>query len=127
MLIFLIVTFNVELKREFLLNLLFRNKEDTISFKHDKHLNTSNRLLQNYPNPFVENTQIWYKTEENSSVDILISDLTGKKIRTIKQGTKENGMQCIDLQLKGIAPGTYFYSLIINGRICDTKKMSKLN
>lgn len=116
-----------ELKREFLLNLLFRTKEDTISFEHDKHLNTSNRLLQNYPNPFVENTQIWYKTEENSTVDILISDLTGKKIRTIKEGTKEKGMLCIDLQLKGISPGTYFYTLIINGRICDTKKMTKLN
>ena len=116
-----------ELKREFLLNLLFRTKEDTISFDHYNHLNTSNRLLQHYPNPFVENTQIRYETEENSSAEILISDLTGKKIRTFKEGIKEKGMQCIDLQLKNIAPGIYFYTLIINGRVYDTKKMTKLN
>lgn len=116
-----------EIDRELLLNLLFNHNHENKKPTTDIYFINSGELLQNFPNPFVENTQIWYKTDKESHVEILISDLSGKKIRTINEGFKEKGIQFIDLHLKGIAPGTYFYSLIINGRICDTKKMSKLN
>jgi hypothetical protein len=116
-----------EIDRELLLNLLFNHNQENKTPTTDIYFINSGELLQNFPNPFVENTQIWYKTDKESYVEILISDLSGKKIRTINEGIKEKGLHSMYLQLKGIAPGTYFYSLIINGRICDTKKMSKLN
>lgn len=80
-------------------------------------------LLQNVPNPFTESTQIWYKVEKRVDVCISITELTGKEIDKIEQGTKDKGTYKIDFVNSSLTPGTYFYSLILDGKNSDTRKM----
>lgn len=90
---------------------------------HNNPASSYGSLLHNVPNPFNENTQIWYRVETKSSVAISITDLTGKEIRKIEIGVKEKGTYKIDFSSSNISAGAYFYTLILNGRRCDTKKM----
>lgn len=109
--------------RDYLLSLL---PGETMSEK--LHQNLTNiaygSLLQNVPNPFSENTQIWYKIEKQVHVTISITDLTGKEMRQINEGIKDKGTYKVDFTNSDLVSGTYFYSLLLNGKLSDTKKMS---
>ena len=80
-------------------------------------------LLQNVPNPFKGKTQIWYKVEKQANVNISVIDMTGKEIKIIEQGLKDKGTYKADFVNSGLTPGTYFYSLELDGKKSDTKKM----
>jgi len=111
--------------RDYLLSLL---PGENISDKlHNDITNLSfGSLLQNVPNPFTGSTQIWYKVEKQADVTILITDLSGKEIQKIEQGTKDEGTYKVDLKNTQMAAGTYFYSLFLDGKKSDTKKMVNL-
>jgi len=79
--------------------------------------------LQNVPNPFTGSTQIWYKVEKKVNVTISITDLTGKEVQKIAQGIKGKGNYKVDFLNSGLTPGTYFYSLELDGKKSNTKKM----
>lgn len=81
-------------------------------------------LLQNNPNPFNLTTQIWYKIEKQSFVSISITDLNGKEVSLIKEGRKGIGEFRVDFTHANLAAGTYFYTLFLDGRKSDTKKMT---
>ncbi len=80
-------------------------------------------LMQNVPNPFISSTQLWYKIEKRVDVIISISDMSGKEIRKIEQGTKDSGTYKADILNTDLTPGAYFYTLILDGKRSDTKKM----
>jgi len=79
-------------------------------------------LLQNIPNPFNTKTTIRYFITENAtSASLMIFDMQGKYIKTYPIINKKEGSTEInggDLQ-----PGMYLYSLIIDGKEIDTKRM----
>jgi len=81
-------------------------------------------LLQNNPNPFNLTTQIWYKIEKQSFVSISITDLNGKEVSLIKEGRKGIGEFKVDFTHANLAAGTYFYTLFLDGRKSDSKKMT---
>lgn len=81
-------------------------------------------LFQNVPNPFRGNTQIWYRLENESTVQLNVYNYTGQLIRTINEGTKTKGNHHIDFDATGLKNGIYFYSISINGKITDSKKMT---
>ena len=85
-------------------------------------------LSQNYPNPFNPETQIWYSLHKAGDVNLVIYDLTGRKIKTLVNdqfpagihnavwdGLNNNGEQ--------VASGTYIYQLKVNG-LQFSKKMN---
>lgn len=108
--------------KDFLLSLL---PGEMMSYKLRTNLTNLayGSLLHNVPNPFSENTQVWYKIDEMVSVAISVTDITGKEIKMIDQGTKDKGTYMVDFVNTNLTPGTYFYSLLINGQKSDTKKM----
>lgn len=108
--------------RDYLLSLL---PGETMSDKlHNDLTNLSyGSLLQNIPNPFTGKTQIWYKVEKQANVNISVIDMTGKEIKIIEQGLKDKGTYKADFVNSGLTPGTYFYSLELDGKKSDTKKM----
>ncbi len=108
--------------RDYLLSLL-PGENMSNKLRNDITNLSTGSLLQNVPNPFTGNTQIWYKVEKKANVTISITDLTGKEIRKIEQGTKDKGTYKADFVNSALTPGTYFYSLIIDGQKSDTKKM----
>jgi parallel beta-helix repeat protein len=81
-------------------------------------------LLQNVPNPFKGNTQIWYKLESESTIELNVYNYTGQLIRSISERTKTKGNHFIDFDATGLKNGIYFYSININGQVTDTKKMT---
>ena len=82
------------------------------------------KLLQNNPNPFVDKTEIWFKIEKAANVMINISDQTGRVIKQLRPGFVNGGTSKVDFTSEGLASGMYYYSLVIDGNLSDTKKMT---
>jgi hypothetical protein len=78
-------------------------------------------LLQNSPNPFTNSTTIKYYLPASSQTAVLvIKDLNGKGFKTYNLASKIG-----EVVINGgeLPAGTYFYSLIVDGKTVDTKKM----
>ncbi len=79
-------------------------------------------LFQNSPNPFSQQTSIQYSIPTNTqSASIMVFDLTGKLIKTIPITSFGNGS--ITINGNELSPGMFVYSLIVDGKIVDTKRM----
>jgi hypothetical protein len=79
-------------------------------------------LKQNAPNPFTQNTIINYFIPQNAAKAFInITDMNGRLIKTFAATGKGNGQ----LMIEGgqLASGTYQYSLIVDGKPVETKKM----
>ena len=80
------------------------------------------RLEQNQPNPTASSTTIkYFVPEQTLKAVIKITNANSREIKSINISQKSNGQ--IILQTNDLTAGTYFYSLIIDGKNIDTKKM----
>lgn len=81
-------------------------------------------LYQNEPNPYTNTTNIRYFITDNvSEAKITFQDNTGKTFKEVKlTETGQGSLQVDGIDLKN---GIYTYSLVISGKIIDTKKMVK--
>jgi hypothetical protein len=59
---------------------------------------------------------------ENSQAEIIILMQEGKVVETIKLARKA-GHGSLKVSLGNLANGTYLYSLVIDGKVIDTKRM----
>ena len=80
-------------------------------------------LFQNYPNPFNPVTNIRYQISKNSLVKLKIYNILGKEIKQLVDQKQSAGEYKIEFDSKALPSGIYFYSLSIDYRIFDTKKM----
>jgi hypothetical protein len=79
-------------------------------------------LFQNAPNPFGEETSISYFLPQGSiNAAISISNASGAEVKNITLTEKGNGR--VILNLSGLNAGTYFYTLVVDGKRIDTKSM----
>ncbi len=78
-------------------------------------------LEQNAPNPFTSNTTIRYKVPAAGSATIMIANTAGNTVKTFNLTAKGNGS--VTVNANELAAGTYFYSLIVDGKKTDSKKM----
>jgi hypothetical protein len=79
-------------------------------------------LNQNTPNPFNKTTRIsYYVPGTTRNAVIRIADLSGRQIKSYTVGSGSE--QSLTLQAGELLPGTYTYSLVIDGKIIDTKKL----
>lgn len=80
------------------------------------------KLYSNIPNPFKEQTTISFFIPETSSrASIHIYNLQGKQIKQIN--IEERGNSSVVINGYELTPGMYMYSLIVDGKEVDTKKM----
>ncbi len=77
-------------------------------------------LGDNYPDPFTEQTTIPYKLPEETKGKIIITDVLGRTVEVITIVQEENE---IELKTNDWENGIYYYSLIISGKVIETKKM----
>ncbi len=83
---------------------------------------TSAVLYQNTPNPFNQSTEIRYYIPENSqSAQLCIYNLQGNQIKRIV--VAERGENSYLLSASELTAGMYLYTLIIDGKEIDTKRM----
>lgn len=80
-------------------------------------------LAQNYPNPFNPSTQIKYDIAKASYVQIKVYDVIGNEVATVIEGNLTAGKYSADFNASDLATGIYFYSLSVDGKKIDTKKM----
>ncbi len=79
-------------------------------------------LKQNHPNPFQAATTIPHFVPENVKEAILkITAANGQIVKTIRIESRGNGET--QLQTHALSPGTYFYTLILDGNLLETKSM----
>lgn len=79
-------------------------------------------ISQNVPNPFNQNTSISYLLPEKfSNAQIIITAENGTVIKSVKITGAGKGSLNIDAAT--LSSGAYNYSLIIDGKLIDTKKM----
>lgn len=83
-------------------------------------------LYQNTPNPFSQQTQIkCFIPDKAMASDIFIYDMQGTQIKKIQINGK--GIESINIQGSELKAGMYMYTLIIDGKEIDTKKMILTN
>jgi hypothetical protein len=99
------------------------NEQGNEASIHNIELANNAVLYQNAPNPFGEGTTIKYFIPENADAQIIFFDDFGNKIKEYKIGDK--GMGQLNVSSTNLAAGMYSYSLYVNGKIIDTKKMVK--
>ena len=79
-------------------------------------------LYQNNPNPFSSSTIIEMRIPASVKTAVLaIYDLTGRQLKAIQ--VEGRNMTSYSFSSHELVPGTYHYSLLIDGSVADTKTM----
>lgn len=80
----------------------------------------SGLLYQNAPNPFVYKTTIQYTLPDNYKyASHVFADASGHVLKTYNLYGK--GANILNIIPENFTPGTYFYSLVIDGEVISTK------
>jgi hypothetical protein len=81
------------------------------------------QLEQNIPNPFHENTTIrYYLPNGMRTASIVITDLSGVQLKTFDLGGT-SGFGQVLISGGAFAAGTYIYTLTVDGKVVDSKRM----
>ena len=91
-----------------------KNVSDGINFINEIKPNEFN-LLQNFPNPFNPQTNIFWSMPEDGQISIEIYNLNGQLIDILFNGYKKSGHHQIMWNATRFPSGIYFYRLSIDG------------
>ena len=80
------------------------------------------KLFNNYPNPFNNETTITFELSGPSDVRITVSDLLGRDILLLTNGSFDAGLHLVTFHPMSFASGVYFYRLEA-GKYVQTRKM----
>ena len=85
-------------------------------------------LKNNYPNPFNPDTHISYVLEKQENVEIRIYNVKGQLVKPFIRGFQNAGEHQViwnglDDNAHAVTSGIYFYTLNLNGKNIQTKKM----
>ena len=80
------------------------------------------RMDQNKPNPFSESTVIALNIPtETHSASIFIYDMSGKQVQSLP--VAERGETNITVYASDLSAGMYIYTLVVDGKVCVTRRM----
>ncbi|MCB9057454.1 MAG: T9SS type A sorting domain-containing protein [Calditrichae bacterium] len=81
------------------------------------------RLEENYPNPFNPETTIRYTLQDRANITLNVYDISGRLVSHLAQGLQNIGSHQVRFSATGLSSGVYFYSLIADGSLVQTRKM----
>lgn len=81
------------------------------------------QLYQNYPNPFNPGTTIGFQIPKSGFVSLKVFDVLGREAAYLINEPLKAGKYEIEWDAGNFSSGLYFYTLIADGKIIDTKKM----
>lgn len=73
------------------------------------------------PNPATETATLAYSLEAAAQVSLSVQDLLGRTLRVLPQGQLAAGPQTTQIDVKGLAPGTYIVSIRTEDKIGTTR------
>lgn len=87
----------------------------------------THKLYQNSPNPFNQKTTIKYSIKETgfSSASLVIFDMNGTLVK--QYSIDKSGENSIEINANELKAGMYIYTLIVNQKEIDSKRMILLN
>lgn len=101
---------------------ILKKLSDDQSSSMELNENKSALLKQNVPNPFGSNTSIEYRIPDTAKEGIIeVFSSTGQIIESVKVSP---GAGNIDINNNSMSSGQYFYRMIVDGEVIDTKKMT---
>ena len=93
-------------------------------FVYNSEIPDKYELHQNYPNPFNPSTIIRFDLPKAAKVTLKIYDITGRLINTLFNNDELNaGVFKYNFSGVNLASGVYFYSLLVDDNLIDSKKM----
>jgi hypothetical protein len=105
-------------------NYIFKST-DAVAIK--RKINIANHFFNIFPNPCCAESNFCFTLERECNVELLLSDMSGREIKKVIPGVKPAGTHTFQWNLRPIASGMYVYSLILDGKLADVKKMSVTN
>jgi photosystem II stability/assembly factor-like uncharacterized protein len=102
-----------------------------VNISHQEEITEDYELFQNYPNPFNPSTTITFYLSSPGDILLNVFDVSGKKVKVLKEGKEEAGTHSVIFDGKNLPSGIYFYELLLRetrgyeGKIIKkTKKMA---
>lgn len=83
------------------------------------------QIRQNYPNPCSDYAKIPVLLKQTSDVKLSVLDLEGRELKNYTIGNLSAGEQIIDMDVSGLAPGRYIYSVKVSN-LSGTFRQSKM-
>ena len=80
-------------------------------------------LKQNYPNPFNPVTHLGFGISDLKFVTLKVYDVLGNVVKFLVNEIKPGGSYEVEFNGEDLASGIYYYTLLVNGEVIDTKKM----
>jgi hypothetical protein len=102
------------------------NTSDKMAAQNNINLSDKNTIVlnQNVPNPFAENTVVTFNIPNTfTKAQVFFSTSDGKVINTFD--IKEKGEGRLNVFANDLSSGMYTYTLVVDGKTIDTKKMIK--
>lgn len=85
----------------------------------------SSQLMQNYPNPFIYNSDISIELNSSSEIELNLYNSLGEKLFEIAHGSYSTGIHTFTVDGSKLATGHYYYKLSSSDGVI-TKKMQKI-
>jgi len=98
------------------------SEEEEEEEEEDIDEEVSTKLMGNYPNPFTNDTTIFFSlsTEAAENIEIEIYNMRGQ---LVKQYAVSNGQSSVFWSAENKAAGVYIYKLVVDGKEVDTNRM----
>ena len=88
-------------------------------------INSDGNVIQVFPNPAEHQCTVTFNFSTTSEVSILLTDISGKILRSIDIQRYQSGKQHVEFDLNGIANGMYFVELKNNNKTYYQKLVIK--
>lgn len=86
---------------------------------------TGNTAISSYPNPFLDQLNLSVELKENSIVELLLTDISGRTVAHTNQALTQGKQQVKMEQLGQLAPGNYLLTILIDQKKAGVQKVTK--
>ena len=91
---------------------IWKFRSGSTDVQENSDVPTGFSLSQNYPNPFNPSTIISFTLPKTTRVKLVITDLLGRDVATLVDGTLSAGRHAEAFNGEGLPSGIYFYTLL---------------